>query len=126
MVKGCLQGNFDGDSPPTFGQIAITGGLFADQSDASSIAIFDMLEGNHGDKLCDKENSINNWRRSRKYVLDRADWIIPAYGAAFKVTYGFICPGPQVSSFPVSHHTSFGCMCNVRQCCQRGFSIKSC
>ncbi|KAF5400101.1 Metallo-beta-lactamase domain-containing protein 1 [Paragonimus heterotremus] len=92
MVRGWITNDDQADNQK-LGQIAITGNLFTDRTDASRVSFFDALEGNHGDSLGDKENSINCWRRSRQYVLDRADWIIPEYGEAFKVQ-------PEYSSTP--------------------------
>lgn len=66
-------------------RIAITGSLFADKTDASSVSFLDQVEKSHGDCINDVEYTINCWRRSRDYVLGRADWIVPAYGPPFKV-----------------------------------------
>ncbi|CAH8612188.1 unnamed protein product [Heterobilharzia americana] len=65
--------------------IAVTGNLFMDVQDASRVSFLDTWDGNHGDSNCDKENLINSWRRSRGLILERADWIVPAYGPPFKV-----------------------------------------
>ncbi|CAL8070493.1 unnamed protein product [Calicophoron daubneyi] len=75
----------NGDVPEKVGRIAITGGLFTDEADASCVSLLDHPERKIGDCINDKENFMNSWRRSRQYVLDRADWIIPAYGQAFEV-----------------------------------------
>ncbi|KAA3672503.1 trafficking protein particle complex subunit 3 [Paragonimus westermani] len=98
MVRGWIT-NGDQADDQKLGQIAITGNLFTDRTDASRVSFFDALEGNHGDSLGDKENSINCWRRSRQYVLDRADWIIPEYGEAFKGFKLFLGITPTISKF---------------------------
>ncbi|KER29153.1 hypothetical protein T265_04162 [Opisthorchis viverrini] len=92
MVRGWITDGMEQDVPPT-GRIAITGNLFTDKDDASSVSIFDTFEGNLDETMGDTETHVNYWRRSRQYVLDRADWIIPAFGACFKVQ-------PEFSSTP--------------------------
>ncbi|RTG84797.1 uncharacterized protein DC041_0003466 [Schistosoma bovis] len=65
-------------------RIAVTGNLFMDVQDASRVSFLDTLEGNYGESNCDKENLINGWRQSRMSILERADWVVPAYGPPFK------------------------------------------
>ncbi|CAH8820762.1 unnamed protein product [Trichobilharzia szidati] len=84
VVNGRLVDSKNGNSCEPC-RIAVTGNLFTDMQDASRISFFDTLEGSHGEVNCDKENMINCWRRSRGYILERADWIVPAYGPPFKV-----------------------------------------
>ncbi|CAH8583591.1 unnamed protein product [Schistosoma mattheei] len=74
-------------------RIAVTGNLFMDVQDASRVSFLDTLEGNYGESNCDKENLINGWRQSRMSILERADWVVPAYGPPFKVK-------PEYSSTP--------------------------
>ncbi|VDP45851.1 unnamed protein product [Schistosoma curassoni] len=70
-------------------RIAVTGNLFMDVQDASRVSFLDTLEGNYGESNCDKENLINGWRQSRMSILERADWVVPAYGPPFKVNKGY-------------------------------------
>ncbi|CAH8594696.1 unnamed protein product [Dicrocoelium dendriticum] len=93
MVRGWLTDGSNSENKGPIGRIAITGGLFTDEADACSVSFFDTVEDSYREIIGDKESFINCWRRSRQYVLDRADWIIPAYGKAFKVQ-------PEYSSTP--------------------------
>lgn len=71
----------------SFCRIAVTGNLFMDMQDASRVCCLDSFDRNYREINNDKTQTISSHRRSRQYVLDCSDWIVPAYGVPFKVGF---------------------------------------
>ncbi|KAK4468569.1 hypothetical protein MN116_007763 [Schistosoma mekongi] len=84
LVNGRLKDSKSGECHEPC-RIAVTGNLFTDVQDASRISFLDSLDGCYNEINYDKESMANIWRRSRMLILERADWIVPAYGPPFKV-----------------------------------------
>ena len=86
FVKGIItpHESFEDEPPNTPVSIAITGSLFIDAEDAARTGVF---HGNFfsADYRGDANASLSIWRRSRDRLLERSEWIFPAFGCAFKV-----------------------------------------
>lgn len=68
--------------------IAITGSIFADAEDATKMGAFHTTSI-MSDFRGDTASYLDAWRRSRHRLLNMADWIFPAYGGPFKVSFEF-------------------------------------
>ncbi|KAL5969367.1 Metallo-beta-lactamase domain-containing protein 1 [Taenia solium] len=86
FVKGIItpHDSFGDEIPKTPVSIAITGSIFADEEDAARTGVF------HGsyfpsDFRGDANSGLSIWRQSRDRLLERSEWIFPAFGCAFKV-----------------------------------------
>ncbi|KAL5103247.1 Metallo-beta-lactamase domain-containing protein 1 [Taenia crassiceps] len=86
FVKGIItpHDSFGDEVPKTPVSIAITGSIFADEEDAARTGVF------HGsyfpsDFRGDANSGLSIWRQSRDRLLERSEWIFPAFGCAFKV-----------------------------------------
>ncbi|VDL59465.1 unnamed protein product [Hymenolepis diminuta] len=86
FVKGIItpHTSFADETPKQPVSIAITGSIFNDADDATRTGVF---HGNFvpGDFAGDCNSSLTVWRQSRDRLLERSDWIFPAFGGAFKV-----------------------------------------
>lgn len=98
FVKGIItpHDSFGDEVPKTPVSIAITGSIFADEEDAARTGVF------HGsyfpsDFRGDANSGLSIWRQSRDRLLERSEWIFPAFGCAFKVVLH--------NSFPFSKWT---------------------
>lgn len=86
FVKGVITPHtcFEDETPKTPVSIAITGSIFNDAEDAARTGVF---HGNFipNDYRGDGTSSLTVWRQSRDRLLEKSDWIFPAFGCAFKV-----------------------------------------
>uniref|UniRef100_A0A0R3WJK2 Methyltransf_11 domain-containing protein n=1 Tax=Hydatigena taeniaeformis TaxID=6205 RepID=A0A0R3WJK2_HYDTA len=81
FVKGIItpHDSFGDEVPKTPVSIAITGSIFADEEDAARTGVF------HGsyfpsDFRGDANSGLSIWRQSRDRLLERSEWIFPAFG----------------------------------------------
>lgn len=88
LVKGILayHDSLSDDPPKSPVSIAITGSIFADAEDATKTGIF-HTNNLTPDLRGDSSSYLSVWRRSRNRLLAMSDWIVPAFGGPFKVSY---------------------------------------